>query len=109
MNAKKKQAIAKVIIKILKSRFDTFPEYASSQRNAPFHKAFLEAFSEKIDRTGTNLDALISMSSWIHGLNTTIGQVFSRARRTSFATGTSADSSETNLRYTLRRSVSLLK
>ena len=76
MNAIKKQEIAKVIIKLLKSRFDTFPEDATAPRNAPFHKAFLQAFSEKFDAAGTNVDAMISMSSWMHGLNTTLGQVF---------------------------------
>ena len=40
MNNKKKQEIAKVIIKLLKSRFDTFPEDVTVPRNAPFHKAF---------------------------------------------------------------------
>ena len=76
MNIIKKQEIAKVIIKLLKSRFDTFPEDTSAPRNAPFHKAFLQAFSEKFDAAGTNVDAMISMSSWMHGLNTTLGQMF---------------------------------
>ena len=76
MNNIKKQEIAKVIIKLLKSRFDTFPEDATAPRNAPFHKAFLQAFSDKFDAAGTNVDAMISMSSWMHGLNTTLGQVF---------------------------------
>ena len=76
MNNKKKQEIAKVIIKLLKSRFDTFPEDVTAPRNAPFHKAFLQAFSDKFSATGTNVDAMICMSSWLHGLNTTLGQVF---------------------------------
>ena len=76
MNSRKKQEIAKVIIKLLKSRFDTFPEDATAPRNAPFHKAFLQAFSDKFDAAGTNVDAMISMNSWMHGLNTTLGQVF---------------------------------
>lgn len=71
-----KQEISKVIIKVLKSRFDSFPEDATQPRNAPFHKAFLQAFSEKFDEAGTNVDAIISMSSWMHGLNTTLGQTF---------------------------------
>ncbi len=71
-----KQEIAKIIIKVLKSRFDSFPEDYNQPRNAPFHKAFLQAFSEKIDAAGTNVDAVISMSSWIQGLNTTLGQTF---------------------------------
>lgn len=71
-----KQEIAKIIIKVLKSRFDSFPDDYDQPRNAPFHKAFLQAFSEKIDAAGTNIDAVISMSSWMHGLNTTLGQTF---------------------------------
>lgn len=76
MNSRKKQEIAKVIIKLLKSRFDAFPEDITAPRNAPFHKAFLQAFSDKFDAAGTNVDEMISISSWMHELNTTLGQVF---------------------------------
>lgn len=76
MNKNCKQEIAKAIISVLKSRFDSFPEATEQTRNAPFHKAFLQAFSEKFDESGTNVDAMISMSSWMHGLNTTLGQSF---------------------------------
>lgn len=76
MNSAKKQEIAKVIIDLLKSRFDTFPEDATAPRNAPFHKAFLQAFSDKFDEAGTNIDMMISMSSWLHGLNTSLGLKF---------------------------------
>ena len=76
MDSITKQEISKIIIKVLKSRFDSFPEDYNQPRNAPFHKAFLQAFSEKIDESGTNMEAVISMSSWIHGLNTTLGQTF---------------------------------
>ena len=41
MTQENKQEIAKIIIKVLKSRFDTFPEDTTQSRNAPFHKAFL--------------------------------------------------------------------
>ncbi len=71
-----RQEISKVIIKVLKSKFDTFPIDAIQPRNAPFHKAFLQAFSEKFNQVGTNVDAMLSMSSWMHGLNTTMGQTF---------------------------------
>lgn len=36
----KKQEIAKVIVKLLKSRFDTFPEDATAPRNALFTRPF---------------------------------------------------------------------
>lgn len=71
-----KQEIAKVVIKVLKCRSDSFPEDVTQPRNAPFHQAFLQAFSEKFDEAGTNVDAIIGMSSWMHGLNTTLGQTF---------------------------------
>lgn len=76
MNSTQKQETAKIIIRILKSRFDNYPEDATVPRNAPFHKAFLQAFSREFDNTGTDVDAIISMSSWMHGLNTTLGQTF---------------------------------
>lgn len=76
MNDIKKQEIAKVVIKILKKRFESFPENTSTMRNAPFHKAFLQAFSNKFSSVGTNVDAMITMSSWFHDLNITLGQSF---------------------------------
>lgn len=76
MTIENKQEISKVIIKVLKSRFDSFPTDEAHTRNAPFHKAFLQAFSDKFDNVGTNVEAMISMSSWMHGLNTTLGQTF---------------------------------
>ncbi len=76
MTNEMRQEISKVIIKVLKSKFDTFPIDAAQPRNAPFHKAFLQAFSEKFNQVGMNVDVMISMSSWMHGLNTTMGQTF---------------------------------
>ncbi len=75
MEKNKIQSISLEVIKVLKKRFDNFPENSQSNRNAPFHIAFLNAFKEKIE---TNLDIpyLISLSSWLHGLNTTLGQIF---------------------------------
>ena len=76
MNNEQKQAIAFVVIEILKSRFDSFPNTATISRNAPFHKAFLQAFSKNFEVLNLNMDASITISSWIHGLNTTLGQSF---------------------------------
>lgn len=72
----KKEQIAEVVIKILYSRFESFPQDASGNRNAPFHEAFLNAFSDKFDEKVTDIPFFISMSSWLHGLNTTMGQTF---------------------------------
>lgn len=72
----KKEQIAEVVIKILFSRFESFPQDASGNRNAPFHEAFLNAFSDKFVGKVTDIPFFISMSSWLHGLNTTMGQTF---------------------------------
>lgn len=68
--------ISEVVIRILYRRFDNFPEDANKNRNAPFHKAFLNAFSDKLEDFVTNIPYFISLSSWLHGLNTTLGQTF---------------------------------
>lgn len=76
MNADKMQLIALETIKILKSRSDSFPDDTTIARNAPFHKAFLRAFESKFEELHTNSDVLLNVSSWIHGLNTSLGQSF---------------------------------
>lgn len=73
IESSKKELIALQVIKTLKTRFDNFPEDFSDNRNAPFHEAFLEAFSEKLDGLVTSIPVFISLSSWMHGLNTTLG------------------------------------
>lgn len=70
------EKISLVIIKVLFSRFENFPKDALSNRNAPFHEAFLDAFSDKFKGKVIDIPFFISMSSWLHGLNTTIGQTF---------------------------------
>jgi len=45
----KKEKISLVIVKTLYSKFMDFPEDASNNRNAPFHTAFLNAFSNKFE------------------------------------------------------------
>jgi hypothetical protein len=71
-----KERIAIEVIKTLVTRFGSFPEDASNNRNAPFHEAFLNAFSDKLNGKVTDTPFFISLSSWLHGLNTTLGQVF---------------------------------
>jgi len=70
------EKISHIVIDTLVGRFMNFPEDASGIRNAPFHKAFLNAFREKLSLQQTNADSLISLSSWLQGLNTTLGQLF---------------------------------
>ncbi|MDP2303111.1 MAG: TdeIII family type II restriction endonuclease [Ignavibacteria bacterium] len=71
-----KELVALEVIKTLKSRFDNFPSDASDNRNAPFHEAFLKAFRLEIEKYVTNVPIFISLASWMHGLNTTLGQIF---------------------------------
>lgn len=63
-------------IQVLYSRFTNFPQDASQNRNAPFHTAFLNAFSDKFADKACDIPFFVSLSSWLHGLNTTIGQNF---------------------------------
>ncbi|SFE68042.1 TdeIII family type II restriction endonuclease [Thermoflexibacter ruber] len=71
-----KQQIATQVIRTLYSQFEKFPEDVSSNRNAPFHEAFVNAFSDKLDGKVSSIPTLISLSSWLHGLNTSLGQSF---------------------------------
>ncbi|HED37742.1 MAG TPA: TdeIII family type II restriction endonuclease [Ignavibacteria bacterium] len=71
-----RERIATEVIKTLVSRFDSFPEDASQNRNAPFHKAFLNAFTDKFEGKVSDIPFFISLSSWLQGLNTTLGQTF---------------------------------
>ena len=71
-----KEKISIEVIKTLVSRFENFPEDASNNRNAPFHEAFLQAFSDKLENNVSDVPFFISLSSWQHGLNTTLGQSF---------------------------------
>ncbi len=76
MNNLKKQQIATTVIKVLLKRFETFPLDASNNRNAPFHEAFLKAFKDNFENKVSDVPFFISLSSWLHGLNTTLGQTF---------------------------------
>ncbi len=72
----KKEKIAISVIRTLTSRFGSFPLDSSSNRNAPFHEAFINAFSDKLNGKVIDIPFFISLSSWLHGLNTTMGQTF---------------------------------
>jgi len=71
-----KEKISIEVIKTLVTRFESFPEDASNNRNAPFHEAFLHAFSDKLNNKVSDIPFFISLSSWLQGLNTTLGQTF---------------------------------
>ncbi len=71
-----KQQISIEVIKTLVTMFENFPEDASNNRNAPFHGSFLKEFSDKLNENVSISPFFISLSSWLQGLNTTVGQVF---------------------------------
>jgi len=71
-----KEQIAIQVIRTLYSQFEKFPEDVSGNRNAPFHEAFISAFSDRLDGKVFSIPTLISLSSWLHGLNTSLGQSF---------------------------------
>lgn len=76
ISPKIKEKISLEVIKILIKRFESFPEDTLNNRNAPFHEKFLNAFSDKFDGKVQDIPFFISLSSWLHGLNTTLGQTF---------------------------------
>lgn len=76
LNNEIKEKISFEVIRTLVSRFNSFPEDASSNRNAPFHEAFLNAFADKLHDKVPDIPFFITLSSWLHGLNTTLGQSF---------------------------------
>ena len=71
-----KELIAIEVIRTLYAQFEKFPEDETNNRNAPFHEAFLNAFSEKLNGKVASIPVFISLASWMHGLNTSLGQSF---------------------------------
>ncbi len=76
LHKKTKQYIAVQVIRTLYSQFEKFPDDVNNNRNAPFHEAFLNAFSDKLHDKVASIPTFISLSSWLHGLNTSLGQSF---------------------------------
>lgn len=72
----KQNRIGEVVKDILLRRIDNFPKFGAEVRNAPFHKAFLECFKERFDPLNIELPYLLAISSWLHGLNTSLGTGF---------------------------------
>lgn len=71
-----KNRIEEIAKSILLSRIDSFPDQSSLIRNAPFHEAFLEGFKHKLKPLKIDIPYLIALSSWLHGLNTSLGSGF---------------------------------
>lgn len=71
-----KNRIAEVIKKILISRHESFPEPTAEIRNAPFHDLILKAFEERLKPYNVTSAQLIAISSWFHGLSTSLGSSY---------------------------------
>lgn len=82
-----KEQIAQSVIKVLFTRFNSFPEEDGANRNAPFHVAFLRAFKSQLDGRVKDIPDFINLSSWMHGLNTTLGQTFFESVAHTLCTG----------------------
>lgn len=86
-----KEKIAIQVTRTLYSQFDKFPEDVSKNRNAPFHEAFLKAFTNKLEGKVSSIPIFISLSSWMHGLNTSLGQSFFENVANMLCNGTKKD------------------
>lgn len=72
----KKDRIAEIIKDILASRVETFPNLDHQNRNAPFHELILNAFEEQLKGITVPIPYLVAISSWMHGLSTSLGSGF---------------------------------
>ncbi|AEF97185.1 TdeIII family type II restriction endonuclease [Methanotorris igneus] len=71
------EEIAIETIRVLVNRFRSLPDENSELRNMPFHLAFLKAFYKKIDiKNEDEAIRFLTLSSWFHGLSTTLGQSY---------------------------------
>lgn len=71
-----KNRISEVVKDILLRRIENFPEIGAEIRNAPFHSAFLECFSDRLGSLNIEIPYLVAIASWLHGLNTSLGSGF---------------------------------
>ncbi len=70
------EKIAHLVIQVLYSRFENFPKDSNKNRNAPFHEAFLRAFSDELKDKVIQIPFFISLSSWLHASDVYKRQVF---------------------------------
>jgi hypothetical protein len=76
LNDDQRNRITEIVKKILLSRTDSFPTDNSTNRNAPFHDAFLSAFEEQLRPHNIPTPKLVAIASWLHGLSTSLGSGF---------------------------------
>jgi hypothetical protein len=76
LETEKQERIAEIIKNILSSRIENFPELSHRNRNAPFHDLILNAFGNKLKSIKVPTPYLVAVSSWMHGLSTSLGSGF---------------------------------
>ncbi|MFH1832621.1 MAG: TdeIII family type II restriction endonuclease [Candidatus Levyibacteriota bacterium] len=76
LNVEKKERISEVIKKILASRAENFPKIDHKNRNAPFHELIIKRFEEQFRNINIPTPYLFAISSWLHGLSTSLGNSF---------------------------------
>ncbi|OGJ55458.1 hypothetical protein A3D88_04330 [Candidatus Peribacteria bacterium RIFCSPHIGHO2_02_FULL_52_16] len=75
MDEATKEAIRHKARSVIKTRMDEFIDDAK-MRNAPMHAAILDAFESRLAGLGLTVESTLRISSWIHGLNTSMGSFF---------------------------------
>jgi len=76
LNKDQKDRISEVIKNILLKRIDNFPDLDMQNRNAPFHNVLLECFKDRFKPLNIEIPYLVAITSWLHGLNTSLGSGF---------------------------------
>jgi len=71
-----KDLITRGVRKILSRKIEKFPQIGQEVRNAPFSQLFLKAFEKQLKNINTPTPYLIAISSWLQGLDTTLGTGF---------------------------------
>lgn len=76
LSREKQDRISEVIKDILLLRISNFPQLNHQNRNAPFHDLILAAFEKQLKPIKVPTPYLVAISSWMHGLNTSLGGGF---------------------------------
>lgn len=74
----KKDAITKAADAALKNFTSKFPTESTLSRNEPFHSAVYKAFESQLQARHLDLKSILQLSSWIQGVNTSMGSFFER-------------------------------
>lgn len=78
MDREKRDAIAKAAKKVLDTFALSFPTAERVGRNEPFHAVLYSAFEDKFRERNLDVRTMLQFSSWIQGVNTSMGSFFER-------------------------------